>query len=314
MKITITEKEEGMTLLHMLKSKLSLSTRIITRLKQRETGITVNGERVTVRYILKRGDLLALDLREDPEAIDNVLPTDLPLDILYEDADIVVVNKPPYMPSHPSRGHYDDTLANALAFYYQKQNIPFVCRILTRLDRNTSGVVLLAKNMLSASRLSASLLQGEVEKNYITLLSGTPKNRAGDIRAPIRRAADSIILRTVAEDHREPGAQAAHTRYRTLAENGKYSAILASPVTGRTHQLRVHFSHIGHPIIGDKLYGGDSTLLPRQALHALSLTFRHPTTGLPMTINAPLPSDLTDFIVQNFDKNLAEQISEFTLS
>lgn len=307
MRIEITENEAGRPLLHLLRSSLGCSARIVTGLKKRAGGILVNGAHVTVRYVLRAGDILDLAL-EDEAAADTVTPAALPLEILYEDEDILAVNKPPHMPAHPSRGHHADTLANGLADYYQKRNIPFVCRILTRLDRDTSGVVLLAKNKLSAHRLSSALANGMTEKRYLAFLSGIVAPAAGEITAPIRRAADSIILRVVAERPNEPGAKAACTRYRMLAESrgcaggGRFCAVLAEPVTGRTHQLRVHFAHLGHPILGDSLYGGDCTLLARQALHACALTFPHPATGERITVRAPLPGDLARFAEAYFDK------------
>lgn len=306
MKIIINENDHGITVFDLIKRKLRISSNILTKLKKSENGILVNGSHKTVRYRLSTGDIVELETDNDSASSENIVPTDIPVDILYEDRDIILVNKPPFMPTHPSHGHYEDTLANALAFYFNKQGLPFVFRVITRLDRNTSGVVLVAKNQLSASRLSESLLRGNFCKNYLALVTGTPCPHSGEIKTYIKRATESIILRTVTDE--PEGAQFAHTTYRVLDSGSGCSLLYASPVTGRTHQLRVHFSHIGHPIIGDELYGGDCSVFSRQALHAYSLTFPHPTSGDDMSVFAPLHDDLAEFIKKNFRHGVPSDI------
>lgn len=288
MQIQIDKSKEGKCVLDILRGELGLSSSLITFLKKREDGITVNGEHVTVRRVLLEGDLLALRY-EDSEEDQNqtVVPIDLPLDILYSDRDILVVNKPPYMPTHPSHDHQQDTLANAVAYHFKNLKTPFVFRAVNRLDSQTSGIVLLARNKVAARNLSEDMAKGRIHKHYFAVLHGRLDPSEGKIDAPILRAEDSKIKRIV---HAE-GARSL-TRYRTLVANDMYSAVIASPITGRTHQLRVHFSHRGCCICGDTLYGYPCEFIERQALHAVRLEFPHPSSGEPITVTAPIPDDI----------------------
>ncbi|MBQ9161656.1 MAG: RluA family pseudouridine synthase [Clostridia bacterium] len=272
MKITVPAEFEGRLLRSYLKNTLAISAKTLTHLKTVENGITVNGERVTVRYVLRAGDILEL-ADVDVDGSPNIIPTDMPLSVLYEDEYVTVLNKPPYMPTHPSHGHITDTLANALAFRYASEDIPFVFRPLGRLDRNTSGVVIAAKTRTASGFLGGALMRGEVKKRYIALVHGglCDDGEIHSIEVPIKRAADSIIIRTACSME-EDGAEYALTNYRVLLSDGSYSLLLCEPRTGRTHQLRVHLSHIGHPIVGDDIYGGDISLIGRHALHAVSVT------------------------------------------
>ena len=288
MKVTIGKKQHGKCVLDILRGELGCSSALITFLKKREDGILVNGTHVTVRYILSEGDVLAINY-EDRENDENqtVIPVELPLDIVYSDRDILVVNKPPYMPTHPSHDHQHDTLANAVAYHFKHLKTPFVFRAINRLDNQTSGLVLLARNKMAALHLSEDMAKGRVHKRYFAVLHGKLSPREGDINAPIRRREDSKIKREVHED----GARSL-TRYKMLVENDMYSAVLAAPITGRTHQLRVHFSHMGCCICGDTLYGYPCEFIERQALHAVYLEFPHPSSGEVMSVTAPLPSDI----------------------
>ncbi|MBE6693725.1 MAG: RluA family pseudouridine synthase [Ruminococcaceae bacterium] len=276
MKITVPAEFEGRLLRSYLKNTLAISAKTLAHLKAVENGITVNGERVTVRYALRAGDILEL-ADVDIDGSPNIIPTDMPLSVLYEDEYVTVLNKPPYMPTHPSHGHITDTLANALAFRYASEDIPFVFRPLGRLDRNTSGVVIAAKTRTASGFLGGALMRGEVKKRYIALVHGglCDNGEIHSIEVPIKRAADSIIIRTACSMEEE-GAEYALTNYRVLLSNNNYSLLLCEPRTGRTHQLRVHLSHIGHPIVGDDIYGGDISLIGRHALHAISITIPLP--------------------------------------
>lgn len=298
MKIKIKENCSYNTVLDILKYELKLPSSIITFLKKKDRGIVLNGERVTVRKTIKVGDLLELEYTDEKTAVEesNILPVKLPLDIIYEDNDVIAVNKPPYMPTHPSHNHYDDTLANALRYYFDSKDIPFIFRSVNRLDNLTSGIVLVAKNRLSAARLSDNIAKGRVSKGYIAVLHGSPETPEGEICAPIRRVEKSIITRSVYDD----GANAV-TRYRTLYKNDMYSLVKAIPITGRTHQLRVHFSHIGHPICGDTLYGHPSHFITRQALHAYETAFTHPTSEELIKLTAPPPCDIISLCNEVFD-------------
>ena len=321
-----------------------VSRTLITRLKRLDDGILVNSSRVTVRYILRAGDTLSLALDDRSDDInENLLPCDLPLDIIYENDDFVALNKPAGIATHPSQGHFRDTLANGLAAYYKKRGVPFVFRAVNRLDRETSGVVLCAKNQYAASRLSEELRAGRIKKTYIALLNGTPEPPSGNISVYIRRREASVILREVTSPSAE-GAKLAVTEYETLApftcasrseispsgasqsgasqsESSHSGAsqsdipqwgalqsetlpcdgavVRAEPLTGRTHQLRVSFAHIGAPIVGDGLYGSAESaptrldkLAARHMLHALSLEFS--LGGIHYILRAGLPCDMAE--------------------
>lgn len=288
MRIDIDEARSGKCVLDILRGELGFSSSVITFLKNHSDGILVNGEHATVRKILSLGDVLALHYA-DTESDQNqtIEPVELPLKIIYNDRDILIVNKPPYMPTHPSHDHQRDTLANAVAFHFKNLKTPFVFRAINRLDSQTSGLVLLARNKISAQHLSEDMAKGRIHKHYFAVLHGKPEPPEGKIDAPIRRAEESKIKRVVCED----GARSL-TRYQTLVANDMYSAVIASPITGRTHQLRVHFSHMGNCICGDTLYGYPCEYIERQALHAARLEFPHPSSGEIMTVTAPLPADI----------------------
>ena len=284
MTIHIPAEYDGRILRSYLKLTLGLSTAVLSKLKNHERGIVVNGQRVTVRYVLREGDVLELFDRDTAEtATETVIPCEHPLDILYEDDYVIALRKPAYMPTHPSHGHLTDTLGNALAFRYAEAAEPFVFRPLGRLDRNTSGVVVAGKTRAASGCLSRSLQKGEVTKRYVAVLVGEMpmSNAVHTVDAPIYRIEEpceggySSIKRAVG-DPETHGAVRSLTRYRVLAVGGGHTLVLCEPVTGRTHQLRVHFSHIGYPILGDDLYGEVSPLIDRHALHALSLSVPMP--------------------------------------
>lgn len=295
MKMEINERFNGKTVFDVLRKHLSLSNRMLTKLKQRENGILLNGVRVTVRAVVYCGDELELH-DEDGEAEKNpyLRPVELPFSILYEDAAVTVVDKPPHMPTHPSRDHMEDTLANALAYHYRAWNC-YVFRPVNRLDRNTSGIVLTANHQLAASKLAASLQSGQIEKRYFAILEGELQSDGGVIRNYILREGNSIVKRRQTETP-EPGADEAVTEYRVRYRGNGMTVVEASPITGRTHQLRVHFAGLGHPIVGDDLYGQLSPYIERQALHACSLRFPHPVTGAPLLLTSPLPSDMVQLL------------------
>ena len=307
MQIRIAQTEDGMTIRAFLSSRLSLSTKMLKYLKYRPDGICVDGVRVTVRHILHTGEILTLAI-SDGESSEKIAAVPLELPILYEDDDLVVPNKPPHMPTHPSRDHFQDTVANALAYRYREQGIHFVFRPVNRLDRDTSGLLLIARNKLAAGRLTASMRNGEIRKTYIAVLEGDYIPDEGVIEKPLRRSAQSIIVREVCSAS-DAGAEPSVTRYRTLARGGGCSLVLARPLTGRTHQLRVHFASIGHPIVGDDLYGIPNGRFPRQALHAYSLSFPHPSSGETLSLFSPLPTDMKQLVSDLFSTEI--EISEF---
>lgn len=278
---TVSREEDGMLLRALLKDTLRLSHRTLAALKRKEDGILVNGKHATVRAVLREGDEITLAVF-DAEA-GAVTPIDIPVDILYEDEHVALCNKPAFMPTHPSFRHHEDTLANALAYRYR--NTPYVFRAVNRLDRETDGVVLTAKNAYAAAKLGEAMQSGLCRKEYYAAVCGEAPEK-GEITLPIRRRAESIILRETA-----PDGDAAHTRFERVMTDGKISLLRVFPLTGRTHQIRVHLSAIGHPLCGDALYG-EKAHFPRTLLHAHALTFPHPVTGEHMRVEAPFPDDL----------------------
>ena len=290
LQVKISDKEAGKTLRDFLKNTLRISSNLLIRLKKEENGIQINGEHKTVRYILQPGDLLTISEPEN-QTSDAIVATKMPLEILYEDDQIVVVNKAPFVPTHPSHRHYTDSLANGLMYYYQNQKIDFVFRACNRLDKNTSGVVLVAKTQFAAAHITRQIRAHQVQKKYIAILDGILPKTQGTIETYLRRKQESIILREVCTQQ-DPGSLYAKTDYVVLTSSPTHSIVCAEPVTGRTHQLRVHFSWMGAPITADTLYGSQCTGFPRQALHASQLTIRHPLTQQTQTFMAPLPEDL----------------------
>ncbi|MBR2354254.1 MAG: RluA family pseudouridine synthase [Clostridia bacterium] len=290
MEIRIDKRMAGRTVKELLRSEVRLSGAMTRHLKFSEGGILVNGAHATVRYVLSEGDLvfLAVEDREDQE---QLLPVSLPLEILYEDDDAVVPAKPADMPTHPSHGHHDDTVANALAYRYAELGVPFVFRPVNRLDRNTSGLLLVARNRIAAARLGQAMQRGEIRKTYLAILRGVPAESEGILETYMRRTAESVILR---ENCRaDEGGALARTAYRVLAVSRGHSLVACEPLTGRTHQLRVHFAGLGCPILGDDLYGEPSPLIGRHALHSHRLTFPRPMDGETVTVESPLPDDMT---------------------
>lgn len=289
MRITIRKEYDGMLLRQFLRQVLRFSAKMMRHLKFLPDGILVNGEHVTVRYALKEGDALVL-ATEDIESA-PIKPVELPIDILYEDEELVVPNKPANMPTHPSHDHYEDTVANALAFRYAQSGQPFVFRPINRLDRNTSGLLLIARNRPAAGRLTEAMQAGKIRKSYLAVLDGEMEGDGGVIDACLHRTAQSIILREVCPSD-APDADPARTEYTVLAKGNGHTLVRAHPITGRTHQLRVHFASLGHPITGDDLYGTPSPYITRHALHAHTLTFPHPSSEETIELTAPLPEDL----------------------
>ena len=286
---TISTEYNEQTLLSFLKHK-NYSSQIITHLKRTENGILLNGEWGRVRDILHTGDMLIINLIET-ESSENIIPTNLPLDIVYEDEDILIINKPADMPIHPSQGNYDNTLANAVAYYYQQKGESFTYRCINRLDRDTTGLLIVAKHMYSASLLSEMVAKREIHREYLALATGeVPKS--GTIVASIGRVDGSTIERHVDEAH----GDYACTHYKRLIYNNGYSLVSLKLETGRTHQIRVHMKHIGHPLPGDFLYNPDYSVIKRQALHSHRLFFKHPITGESLEFVADLPMDMKKII------------------
>ena len=255
-------------------------TYVVSPEEEREnlTGIFRNGVRAWTSQAVHAGDVIETHLVET-EPSDGILPRPVPFSVVYEDDDILVVDKPADTPIHPSIGNYENTLANGIAWYFEQKGEPFVYRCINRLDRDTTGLIVLAKHALSAAVLSQAFALGE------TAASGT-------IDAPIARLNGSLIQRTV--DF--ASGERCVTHYRTLAHCSVFSHLELNLETGRTHQIRVHMAYIGHPLLGDTLYNKTPGTFPRQALHSASLSFVHPITGEPLTFHAPLPEDMQNLL------------------
>lgn len=272
-------------ILHFLHTK-HYSRSVITHLKQTENGITLNGIPVHVNKSLTPGDILSITLKEPP-ATPKFPPNAVPLSIAYEDEDILVINKPAGMPTHPSMDHYEHTLANAVtAYLHDDDNSPFIYRCINRLDKDTSGLTIIAKHMLSACVLGTAMKERRIHREYIGIAEGMTAD-CGTIDAPIARKEGSILERTVDFEKGEH----AITHYRRLKYENRLSLVSLNLETGRTHQIRVHMQFIHHPLIGDFLYHPDSHEMKRQALHARYLRFHHPISEKLMEIEAPVPID-----------------------
>src|SRR5690625_4142556 len=268
----------------------SFSKRIITAIKFDGGKILVNGSPQTVRYCLATGDLLTVVF--PPEMIgNNLTPEEVPLDIVYEDEDIIVINKMAGIATMPSINHQSGTIANGLLFYYQENHIPYTIHIVTRLDRDTSGLMLIAKHRYSHSLLAKSHEQGKIERSYKAIVEGCLDPKQGKINGKIARKETSIIERTVSEFGKE-----AVTYYEVVAEHQYKSLVNIVLGTGRTHQIRVHFSHINHPLIGDDLYGRSHRQIDRHALHCERLSFEHPLSKRQITLHIPIPDDMKRLI------------------
>lgn len=297
MKLAIGDDLAGLTIKKVLFDRLSFSRAAITSLKTREGGITVNGMHKTVRYVLQKGDELAL-LTEDTAPSPRIQESVGPIDVLFEDEDILAVNKPAGMAVHPSKKLQDDTLAGRILHH----RYPMVFRAAGRLDKNTSGVVLCAKSRVVSGHFFHLIRDHQIQKEYLVLCESeqTPPE-AGTIDLCIKRDEESYIKRVCfPPDGTEKESETALTTFRLLASRGRFHLFLASPITGRTHQLRAHFSAMGFPLAGDTLYGTESEIISRQGLHALRLTFPHPTKGETVSVTAPLHEDYQKALARAF--------------
>ena len=264
------------------------SAALIRRLRHTEQSILKNGSPVYTTYRLDEGDSLTVTLPEE-HGSENIVPVPMDLDIRYEDRDLLVVNKAAGVPIHPSQGNHDNTLANGIAWYLGEKGEAATYRAINRLDRDTTGLLILARHALSACMLSEMVRTHAIRRCYLAAASGLVPPE-GVIDAPIARAGDSTIERCVDFER----GDSARTHYRTLCYNRDTDCSLVELrlETGRTHQIRVHMKHIGHPLPGDFLYNPDYRLIGRQALHSWQLDFIHPIKKEPLHFEAPLPEDM----------------------
>lgn len=291
----IAPEYNGENVKTVLKQYFKMSSALIKELKKYEDGIRVNGSHMRVVDTVKTGDLLTITLRD--AASENIVPNNIPLNIVYEDEDILIIDKPPSMPVHPSMGNYKNTVANAVMYYFQSRGEDRVFRAVNRLDKDTSGLMAIAKNAYIHARLGEEIQTGELRRRYLCIVCG---DVAGDgtVDAPIKRAEGSVINRIVAAD-----GQRAVTHYRVLKRYGEYTMLEMTLETGRTHQIRVHMAYMGYPLAGDWLYGTeDKQTVPRQMLHSCYLRLLHPVTGEEMEFNSTTSQDMSDFIQKILEK------------
>lgn len=279
-----------MRIVDFLKNIHSYSSRAITKLKHNYDAIQLNGVHARTIDTMKTGDILNLKFYEKDRPY---IETNLTCEIIYDDEDIICYNKPPFMPCHTSRGHIDDTLANVYATYCRKKGTEAVFRPLNRLDKDTSGIVICAKNQYSASRIT-----GGFDKTYTAIVCGNMKNYTGTVNKPIIRENDKELKRIVS-----PDGQRAITHYKVVARAKDFDLVDFKLETGRTHQIRVHMAYIGHPLLGDTMYGEPSELIKRQALHCKSASFIHPITNEPLNLCANMQNDFKKILqMLNFEQ------------
>ena len=289
---------EGHKISEFLRNQ-GISTKSLIKLKSDVSNVCLNNEPGFINRILSKNDLLTIYVREQ-ESSKKIPPVDLPLSIIYEDEDILVLNKPSNMPIHPSMNNYENTLGNAVAYYFKEKKEPFIFRCINRLDRDTSGLTILAKHYLSCGILYDEMEQRRIDRTYYAIVL---QNTVCDapfscelasertINLPLGRKPDSAIERMV--DLKD--GDKAITHYRILATSNGLCLLELHLDTGRTHQIRVHMQAIGHPLIGDFLYNPEDTHMSRQALHAGKLSFRHPITKEVLSFIAPMPEDMKLF-------------------
>ena len=285
----IDKDEHYDNVLHVLKEQFLLSDRLITKLKKANQ-IYLNNLPTYTKKSVTVGDTVSvlIDFEEDNS---NIVASNIPLNIIYEDDYLLVINKSANIAVHPSILHFDNSLSNGVKFYFDKLGLKKKIRIVNRLDRNTSGIIVFAKNEYIQECLIKQMKAKELKKEYLAIVEGILESKSDTLTFPIARKEGSIIERTVSSD-----GDSAITHYDVVKEFNNLSLVHIVLETGRTHQIRVHFSHIGHPILGDTLYGSPSELINRQALHSYKLTFIHPVTKKELILESSLPNDIKNII------------------
>ena len=283
--------ETNISINDILTKKLDVSTRLKNKLIK-NNHIYLNDNFVDTREIAHAGDVLTIDLSYD-EDNSNIVPTKMNLDIVYEDEHILAINKPAGIAVHPSILHFNESLANGIKYYFDKIGLKKKIRAVNRIDLNTSGLVLFAKNEYIQECLIKQMNSSTFEKTYLAVVSGHLKEKKGIIDAPIDRKKDSIIEREVSEK-----GQVAITHYNVLQEFENYSLVECSLETGRTHQIRVHMAYIGNPLLGDSLYGSSNhNFINRQSLHSYKMKFIHPISKKEIYLESPIPKDIKKLII-----------------
>ncbi|KPU44218.1 ribosomal large subunit pseudouridine synthase D [Oxobacter pfennigii] len=299
LKYIAVQEDDGVRLDSILKNKLNLSRRIITGMKKNNS-IYVNGEAAFTNLKVKKGDEISVNLLKDESQ--NIEAQNIPIEIVFEDADLLIVNKQPGMVVHPTKGHPIGTLSNGVIYHWRQRNENTIVRLVNRLDRDTSGLVMIAKNQFCHQAMAKQMDNNTVEKIYCTVVHGILDKNDGTIDQPIDRPFYDSIKREVMEK-----GQRAVTHYKTIEILNDASLLEVRLETGKTHQIRVHLSFLGHPLYGDTLYGeenDDAQYIKRQALHAYKLSFNHPRTGEKMTVTADIPEDINVLIQKLREKHI----------
>lgn len=289
MKLSYVNLNKYSNIKEVLKAEFSMSDRLLLKLKRLDK-IYLNGKNASVNQNISKNDLVEcyLDYDEDNS---NIIPTEMPINIVYEDDAFLIVNKPAGIPVHPSMDHYTDSLSNGIAFYFSKICLKKKIRPVNRIDKDTSGIIIFAKNEYIQECLIRQMKSKQFVKKYIAVVNGNLDNSVGTINAPIARKEGSIIERCV-----NSNGDNAITHYKVLKRTANYDIVECILETGRTHQIRVHFAHIGHSLLGDTLYGTHSDLIKRQALHSYEVDFIHPITKQNVKYIADIPEDLKNLL------------------
>jgi 23S rRNA pseudouridine1911/1915/1917 synthase len=291
MKLDYKAERDGIVVLDVLVNNFELSRRRISRLK-REDAIKVNSKTVHTNYILNNGDILAVTINSSINA--EIIPQKIEIDIIYEDEYFCIVNKNPYITIHPCRGYLDNTLANALLYHWKQNNEDASFHAVSRIDKDTSGLVVIAKNGYIHKNMQEYFFKNSIHRKYIALAEGIIETQSGTIDKPIGILNEGSILRGITEK-----GQKAVTNFKVIKTYQNSTLVELELITGRTHQIRVHMKSIGHPLIGDKLYNDlleNTTLIKRQALHAYRIAFKHPITNENLDFEIGLPKDIRDII------------------
>ena len=284
---SVEKSFEGRKIREYLKEEMGLSSRFI-RGAAMDKRIIVNNAPVRMNYVLKENDNISISLNKKESQ--NIEPEEIDIDIVYEDSEIIVVNKRPNMVVHPTKRYQSGTLANALLYYFKETNQDCIVRLVSRLDMDTSGLIIIAKNQYAHMELSNNMQQNEIDKRYLALVHGHMEEMEGTIDKPIYRPEIEGNMKRIVDER----GQRSITHYKVVERLKDADLVECLLETGRTHQIRVHLSSLGHPIYGDTLYGDelDSEIIPRQALHAYGLNFKSPRTKTPLELRAELPNDI----------------------
>lgn len=286
----VEAEDEGLKLREYLKSKQKLSSRLIKGAAI-EGRITVNEKITKLNYVVKHNDEIGFNVAK--EEGQNIDPEKMDIEVVYEDIDIIVVNKRPGIVVHPTKSYPNGTLANGLLYYFKEKGENCIVRLVSRLDMDTSGLIMIAKNQFSHMALARDMSNENFEKSYLAIVHGNMKEKQGTINLPIYRTGGDTIKRIVDERGQE-----SVTHFKVVESFNKGDLVELTLETGRTHQIRVHLTHLGHPLYGDSLYGteDDSDYIERQALHAYKLKFPHPRTGDILSLETDIPEDMKELL------------------